>query len=351
MDHLKVEFHEDLASPNTEAVRVEEGFVHIREWNWPAHEVLQAMGTDAYDQAFKNWRDERRETLLAKAEETLNAYDQTDRFERLKDSYLRGMVMPFVGAGMSMPSGYLGWTAFLRRLRADAGIDEAQFEALLSAGSYERAAQEVADALGVGFNERVESRFGANRDLRGPVQFLPFVFPQAAVITTNFDEVVSRCYRARDELAFEDELTGLGSDELPRYLAQGRRVLVRLHGAASRARERVLTQREYDAAYAEADTLPRAIRSICSRTLLFLGCSLSVDRVLSALQAYVDAEGHERTARHYAFLAAPDADDDRRNKERALERLNIYPIWYPPNEDDESIEGYFYRLADQVRNL
>lgn len=346
MDHLKATFHEELSAPDTDMVRVEHGRVHILERNWLPHEVLGGMGDDAYKEAFNGWRDERRETLLARADEVLTEFDQVDRFERLKDEYRRRAVLPFVGAGMSMPSAYLSWTAFLRRARADAGLAEAAFEDLLGSGQYERAAQAVA-----GFNERVEAKFGADRELRGPVQFLPYVFPEASVITTNFDSVVKRCYRTRDDLAFEAELTGLGSDDLSRYLAEGRRVLVQLHGAASTPRGRVLTATEYETAYAEPDRLPRAIRALCTRTLLFMGCSLSIDRILGELQRFVDAEGHDRCARHYAFLAAPDDEAQRRLRERELERLNIYPIWYPANEDNEFIEGYFYRLADGVRDL
>lgn len=351
MDHLRTAFHEELSAPGPDTVRVENGRVHIREWSWSPHEVLDSMGEEVYQEAFKNWREERREALLARVEEVLIEFDQIDRFERLKDAYRRRAVLPFVGAGMSMPSEYLSWSSFLRRARADAGLDEAAFEELLRSGQYERAAQDVADALGVGFNERVEAKFAVDRDLRGPVQFLPYVFPNESVITTNFDSVVKRCYRKRDDIPFESELTGLGSDELGRYLGEGRRVLVLLHGAASTPRGRVLTAREYEAAYGDAELLPRAVRSLCMRTMLFMGCSLSIDRVLGELQRYVEAEGHDRCPRHYAFVAAPDDDAQRRARERELERLNIYPIWYPPNEDNEFIEGYFYRLADGVRDL
>lgn len=351
MDHLKDVFHEELSAPGSGAVRVEGGRVHIRERNWLPHEVLESMGKEAYSEAFNSWRDERRETLVARADEQLVQLDQLDRFEALKAAYRRRAVMPFVGAGMSIASGYVGWTAFLKRARADAGLDEAAFEALLTTGQYEQAAQVIADALGAGFNERVQAKYGIDRELRGPVQFLPHVFSECPVITTNFDSVVKRCYRRRDEWAFEEEVVGLSSEELARYLASGRRVLVLLHGQASTPRGRVLTAREYDGAYGDAAVLPNAIRALCSRTMLFLGCSLSVDRVMTALRQHVDAEGHDRCARHYAFVAAPEDEGARRTRGLELERMNIYPIWYPQNEDNEFIEAYFYKLADGVVEL
>ena len=178
MEHLKAAFHDELADPHIENVRVSDGLVHIREWNWPPHEVLISMGKAAYDQAFKNWREERREALLAKAEEVLISYDQADRFALLKESYRRGLVMPFVGAGMSMPSGYISWTTFLNRLWTDAGLDEARLNTMLDAGQYEQAAQVAADTLGFGFNERVAARYSLDKELKGAVQYLPYVFPK-----------------------------------------------------------------------------------------------------------------------------------------------------------------------------
>lgn len=71
MDHLKDVFHEELNAPDSGAVRVEVGRVHIRERNWLPHEVLESMGEEAYSEAFNNWRDERRETLMARADEQL----------------------------------------------------------------------------------------------------------------------------------------------------------------------------------------------------------------------------------------------------------------------------------------
>lgn len=351
MNHLKDVFHEELSAPDSDLVRVDAGRVHIGERNWLPHEVLESMGEKAYSEAFDSWRDERRETLLARAEEQLDQLDQLDRFEALKAAYRRRVVIPFVGAGMSIASGYIGWTAFLLRVRADAGLDKAAFETVLAAGQYEYGAQLLADALGAGFNERVQAKFGTDRELRGPVQFLPHLFPECPVITTNFDSVVKRCYRGRDDWVFEDEVVGLGSDELTRHMAAGRRVLIQLHGQASTPRGRVLTAAEYDAAYADPAVLPNAIRALCSRTMLFLGCSLSVDRVMTAIRQHVEMEGHDRCARHYAFIAAPEEEDARRARGLELERMNIYPIWYPQNEDNEFIEAYFYKLADGVVEL
>lgn len=351
MKHLKALFHDELATPDGDHTRVVDGRIHIRERSWSPSELLQAVGEPAYGEVFDNWREERRELLLEKAQETLESFDQVERFEALKQVFRKDMVMPFVGAGMSMPSGYPSWTTFIKKLCIQAGLDETDFAELIHRGEYEGAAQLIADTMGPGFDVQVEERFGLNRPLKGAVQFLPFVFPKTSVITTNFDDVVKRAYRARDDLEFESDFCGLAAQELSRELASGRRVLVLLHGTARSGRNRVLTAQEYAVAYRDASELPHVISAMFARTMLFMGCSLTVDRTLAAMRDHVGAFGHARLARHYAFLASPAEPNQRRERERCLGELNIQPIWYQANEDDESIEGFFYRLADGVIGL
>lgn len=349
MEHLKTLFHEELAAPENENARVENGRIYIRERHWAPDELLQTLGDPVYSEVFDAWLADRQDQMSEKAEDILDQFDQYDRFEMLKTAYRNEAVIPFVGAGMSIASGYPGWTQFLRRMRPSTSMTEAHFEALLTDGHYEQAAQELADELGAGFNERVEAKFGLERSLLGPVQLLPYVF-NTSVVTTNFDDVVKRAYRNHG-IIFDDEIPGTRACELPRYLASGQKILLKVHGTARSASSRVLTAKEYDAAYTGANPLPRAIRAICTKTLLFMGCSLSVDRLLNALSEYVTSEGHDHVARHYAFVAAPPRADDRRTKERALEKLNIYPIWYAEGNDDDAIEALLRRLADGVTEL
>jgi hypothetical protein len=77
------------------------------------------------------------------------------------------------------------------------------------------------------------------------------------------------------------------------HLGAGRAVLLKLHGRFTTGVGRVLKTREYDAAYGQEALLTRVIAVICSRTLLFLGCSLSIDRLLSAIRSFVGNEGHD----------------------------------------------------------
>ena len=347
MEHLKAVFHEALADPVEGLVRVEEGQVHIHEGHWAPQDLLLAMGEEAYEKEFRSWLANYRDQLIERENELLEQYDQAERFVKLKEIYKNDSVVPFVGAGMSMPSKYPSWTGFLKKLRARTNVEEAALQEMLDRGEYEEAAQALADALGQArFDEQVENTFGAERPLDGPVQLLPYLFRNAA-ITTNFDDVLKRSYEAAG-CAFSETLLGTQAQEFPRVLATGKPFLTKLHGSATSGFNRVLTKQEYDQAYANPQTLQRVIKTLCSRTLLFMGCSLTVDRLLSCMKQHVAAEGNAAVARHYAFLSAPDEEAERHQREAVLADFNIYPIWYAKGEDSWEIESLLHLLANGV---
>jgi hypothetical protein len=347
VEHLKATFHQALADPAEELVRVEEGQVHIYEGRWAPHDLLKAMGPEAYEKEFRSWLASYRERLIDRANELLDQYDQAGRFNALKAVYKRDAVVPFVGAGMSMPSNYPSWTGFLKKLRARTPITEAALNSMLDRGEYEEAAQAVANALGVAlFNEQVRNTFGETKPLEGPIQLFPYIF-KGPVITTNFDDVLKRCYEEA-KLPFSETLLGTQSQEFPSVLATAKPFLTKLHGSATSAANRVLTKDEYDRAYADPKTLQRVVKALCTRTLLFTGCSLTVDRLLKLFKEHVEAEGHEGGSHHYAFLSAPPTDAEMRAREAALIEHNIYPIWYAKGEDSWEIESLLHLLADGV---
>ncbi len=342
-EHLRPAFKEALAQEQN--LRVEKGRVHVRYMHWAPDEVLDKMlERSAYDEVFSDWVAERHEDLLETAKVMLDETGQLDRFRKLKEAYRAERVLPFVGAGMSQPSNYPGWTAFLRGLIRETAVPERVVEELIGEGRYEEAAQCLADSMGPAFNEAVENAFGSARPLAGTVQMLPHVF-DCSVITTNFDDVLKRCYGAVGT-TFSEEMSGGDATELPRKLGAGRRVLLSLHGRATSAKGRILTAKEYEAHYGLGDGLQRAVEAICSSTLLFMGCSLTVDRTLLAMRKLVDAKGHDNVTRHYAFLALPDSDGERNRRRDSLVASNIYPIWYPAGTHDESIESLLLALME-----
>lgn len=339
MDFLKGKFNEELLA------EIEDKTVNIAGSSFTPYSILEDMDPSGYDNAFSEWCSQRKEELLMKADEILGLHDNRRRFIQLRNFYRNGVVIPFIGAGMSIPSGYPGWTEFLWQLRNETRVSEEYLNSLLYQGQYEEAAQILADDMPAGsFDEAIENTFGHDEYLEGPIQLLPSIF-NTSVITTNLDDVIKRCYDAAD-LSFSETLLGADDRELPRYLGQGNRVLVKLHGKANSSRNRVLTYSEYKENYGNPPCLQNTIEAISTKTLLFLGCSLVVDRTIQTLTQLVGEKGHDVTIRHYAFLSIGE-DEDRLARRDKLVNANIFPIWYPADEDhDKCIEALFQKLIE-----
>lgn len=336
MDYLTPQFHDYLN---------EEGEVDVAGYTFSRDNILKELEQEGYKEAFADWLQQRQLENLSRADEILSLHDNRARFNRLKEIYARGAIIPFVGAGMSIPSDYPGWTRFLYQVLDETTANREEFNAAISDGLYEEAAQMLAESLPAGcFLEHVENAFGGNQPMFGVVQRLPLIFKSAA-ITTNFDNVISRCYEQANS-TFEREMLGPTARELPRALGENKRVLVKLHGEACSSINRVLTKSEYDHHYQNDQALETVIESISNRTLLFLGCSLTVDRTLRCLKSIVEKKGHENVPRHYAFLKLNDGEDRLARRDQ-LAAANIYPIWYT-DDHDESIEALLEKLVEGV---
>ncbi|MFC1957327.1 hypothetical protein ACFLX0_00710 [Chloroflexota bacterium] len=94
----------------------------------------------AYIQAFKEYRKDRRHEVL---NETYMSDQFTDehwfqrnlvRFDQLTQCLKTGIVVPFVGAGLSVTGGFPSWKNHLRQQGRTAGINPAHIEDLLKRG-------------------------------------------------------------------------------------------------------------------------------------------------------------------------------------------------------------------------
>ncbi|MBW4934464.1 SIR2 family protein [Marinobacter sp. F4206] len=333
----------DYLKPAFDSFLNEQGTVEIAGYSFCRDTILREMESVGYNEAFLEWCERRKANNLSRAEEILEQFDSNSaRFRKLKEIYGRGAITPFVGAGMSKPSGYPGWTGFLYRVLTETRVPPKDFDQLITNGEYEEAAEALHDDLPAGcFLEYVENEFGADREVSGPVQRLPYLF-SGAVITTNFDDVLTKAYSSAD-LEFNEILEGADAVEFPRILGENKKVLVKLHGKANSSRKRVLTKSEYDRHYESDHALESVIEAISTRSLLFIGCSLTIDRTLACLGRIAAQKGVENIPRHYAFLKLRD-DEDRLARRDELARANVYPIWYT-DDHDESLEALLEALA------
>ena len=144
-------------------------------------EILNELGA-TYDQEFNNWlygdwkprQQDLRETLLGYA---ANA----DRYLDLQNAVEKQQVVPFVGSGMSVPSGLPTWAELLKRMGEFAQCNRSELERLISSSAFE----EAADFLAASMNsrllaERIEHilRITGPENVQGPICLLPELFSQ-----------------------------------------------------------------------------------------------------------------------------------------------------------------------------
>jgi hypothetical protein len=231
-------------------------------------------------------------------------------------------VVPFVGAGLSIPSGFPGWAAFLSSLADSLGTSKRlQISHAIGVGQYEEAAELLAgwigdNALRVAIRHAFGVRAFSDQRIQGSVEKLPDI-TCGPVITTNFDRVLERTFELSGE-PFQDVISDPAHhDVITSSFQLNRHVLLKLHGDAEDRAHQILTLREYVTYYGDSRAskidyslpLPSSLRWIFQhRPVLFIGCSLNSDRTVSVLETIDDF------AAHYAILPAPQSDFAERKK-------------------------------------
>lgn len=325
-----------------------EGEVTVAGRTWPNSHVFENMDGPDFNTHIVEMVEGKKAEAKERARAVLADTECTERFKLLCEKQQRQMVLPFVGAGMSLPSGFPLWSDFLRNLTADSPELRARITDLLQQSRYEDAAQDVLDTLGPdALNNDIEAHLGRNGYLpSGPVKLLPYSFSNGC-LTTNLDNVLERVFRDAAK-PFNVEVWGTRLREQQGFVPPDENRLFKLHGTAMERGGRVLTRQEYDRTYANEITLETVLNHIiANRHLLFVGCSLGVDRTLQALTGLYQ-NGVAQNLQHFAILPL-DGNTNREQRRVELGRANITPIWYRKTEEtghDQFVEDLLVCLAE-----
>lgn len=338
MKFLRELFHQELDA---------DGEIEIVGETFLRRDILRQLAPGPYQVAYAAWKEARDDALLEKAESILARYDNRARFDQLRATFGAGAMIPFIGAGMSAPSGFPLWTRFLADLAKESHVAPTSIEALLKHGKFEEAAQNLHDDLGTAlFNENVEMTFSKSCEVDGALNYLPLLFPGSSILTTNFDTLLERVYSDQGNDGFDRVISGAAMGEVLRQIASGSRLLVKMHGDCRQVADRVLLKVEYDKLYSDKELVEQFFSGMIFRqSILFMGCSLLNDRTVSTMKGIVRKYGSERVPRHYAFLELK-VSDDRVTRKKHLAEANIFPIWYPEHEHGESLEALFLKMLE-----
>lgn len=285
--------------------------------------------------------------------DTRSTSDRNEQFLKELERLVGGVgVIPFVGAGMSMPSRFPSWTGFLRDVAREFFGETRLVDPLIEAGDYERAASALEAQSPEVFEHAIRQHFGDEEpNVLGPVADLPGLC-DGPVLTTNFDCVLETVF-ARSNRLFVQTIYGGRAEPMVRALSGGRRYLFKVHGDARDEDGRVLTAAQYEKHYGRQQPGPEDFESLpllralttafTSRTILFLGCSLNNDRTVRILRSL---KKRRPVADHYAVVEAPTGDDAAKAERlRDLLECGIKPIFIHKDEFETAMPPLILRLV------
>ncbi len=264
------------------------------------------------------------------------------RIQSLAEQISLNHVIPYIGAGMSMPP-FCGWGEYLKRIDLPAVLKgESETGSRDQNGSdFEEWAQSLDNRYPIRFVEETQKAFATERihfeNLNDSVKLLPKLF-RCPIFTTNLDQVLETVYeeagiRLKTALAGE---TGYVQKNVERHAP----FLWKIHGDIEKNDEWVLTKDQYNYQYLDSDKKThrkgvisfRELLSMYLQTnrLLFLGCSLKNDRIVDVMGELFQSN---HSIRHYAILPLPPSENFA-ERDSMLENRGIQAIWYENRTND-----------------
>lgn len=252
-------------------------------------------------------------------------------------------LVPFLGAGISVAFGFKDWKTLL--LTAAPPRLAVRIKKQLDGNDYEGGAETLLKELGPdGFQHTVAASAGDNNlqlfDFRVGTISLLSLLASGPVITTNFDRILEHAFKVNGA-RFESVISGPRPDLIVDALHGNRRVLIKLHGDWQDRVGRTFSKSDYDTNYGKAQpeqkrVLLAAAESLLfsSRSLLFIGASLGIDRTVQLLQ-----EVHQRYAGicHFAIMSAPMKLKAFEKKEKHLRTCGVLPLWYVADTREQHV--------------
>lgn len=367
-EHQKFEYFVDFnewldgSEDEAKAIRAANGLTKVSQ----PSKALFAGDKNAYEEAFRNYRLQRRHEVLSGQfiEDTYGDNHWFDineeRFDQLVSCLWRNSVVPFIGAGVSVSGGFLTWKEHLRKQGRTAGINSAVIEAHLAKGEYE-AVIEAIEATPRGsdvFAQQLRDAFSKTGSLEDITLLISELFSDT-LITTNYDRLLEQCFDVGPGVEVQ-VINGTNALDEP---DPAKVTIIKLHGDIGKPYSCILGKRHYDAAYGETELdlarpIPKLLRYyFTTSSLLFIGCSLNNDRTIQVFKAVKGELGDDDRPEHFSIEQAPMNEADLRARNAELLDLGIVPIWFPKGDFDK-VEAILrharnelnYKQSDTPRN-
>ena len=252
-------------------------------------------------------------------------------FDELAGLCIKRLIVPYIGAGMSVFAGFKTWNIYIDTEYANCFQMKKpdEMDNIVAADLIEQ--QQGKDF----FYENVRTSFGGDlndtewqdilkRAENQPISVIQKLF-SGPIVTTNFDQIIEKIHNNELPVVFPHN-----SEELEKAVNYRKRLVYKVHGCISDAHKVVFTKSVYDKVY---DTNSELVKSLSKFFqgfhFLFLGSSLDVSKSPAKTKDYsMDLWEKLKNAGTYHFAILDCAKDQLTARRKELEDRNIHAILF-----------------------
>ncbi|TVL98619.1 MAG: hypothetical protein CV087_21065 [Candidatus Brocadia sp. WS118] len=235
-------------------------------------------------------------------------------------------LIPWIGAGLSIPYGMPSWSGFLNELstKLPDNDDISVVNYCLRRGLLDLAAEFIAVRLEAEIDREMVKAFAFTQPMMpGDTPHFLSRLGIRIIVTTNYDRVIETTM---------PWFVPVTPDNFRRSAFKTGQVLLKLHGTIENPKSWVLTRSQYVRLY--TPELWNQIREIFSNySVLFLGCSLVSDPYLDVLRNIP----REERCQHYAVLSV-NSNEEAEQRGKDLEEIGILIIPYITEGDHSFVQ-------------
>ncbi len=272
--------------------------------------------------------------------------------DKLKQAYKERRCAILVGAGASAGAGLPLWTRFLELMITEAEAHlvippakAKEYRDLSSnPGKFLLVASGLKEDLQVYFDEFVVNTFIAPKPTPTDMhQALVALDRTQFIVTTNYDTLIERAYRAKDPDVSVCTFNDAG--EVQRRLSKREFFILKAHGDAAKVGSGIILT---DADYRNILFRQRAYQSLLSAmftmfTVIFVGASMTDPEIMLLLNYLADSFAPGSGPSHFALMAEEDVTSV--EKDRWFKDFNIHLI--PVSKADHYVEVTEFLVALQ----
>lgn len=225
---------------------------------------------------------------------------------RYSQNLLEGSAAVFVGAGFSIPAGFVDWRTLLREIATDLGLDVDLEHDLIAVAQYELNRKGSRDTL----DEAIVRKFARDATETENHRLLARL-PVDTVWTTNYDQLIENVFRSvgkRVDVKIAPEQLRVRKPHVDA-------TIFKMHGDADHSYAAVITKDDYECYEAEKGAFTvQLLADLLSKRFVFIGFSFTdpnIEYTFNRLRRLLNPHRRENSApkEHYCILRKPALSD------------------------------------------